>query len=231
MPVAMADVPIAKKRGRPSKADLERKQAFAVAKVDLLPPSIVVAYGASPGPVGDASNYAPISPKPSMALTGAIYNNPADTGSSSTFLQLNAVSPRSSNKRDRTMPEEEEGNWRPPSRSPQPFPLILDGGHDITPVNIEPRPESPRIIVPQPDKLQVPGQPQASSQPGSPLRVSILASEIKDDPNPSSKYSSEGPRVARKRVCSPVDLLPDDTLNKSIGKSKLVPSRRYNKEG
>lgn len=64
-----------KKRGRPSKADQERKHAEAIARGEVIAPTMTTQMGTFQAPSEEPSGYAPIAPSPSMVAPATTYES------------------------------------------------------------------------------------------------------------------------------------------------------------
>jgi hypothetical protein len=73
-PVGSMTGKIPKKRGRPSKADVERNKQEAIAKGVIMAPIITLSTGSPQRPPDDTSGYAPIAPTPLTSTTGTFYD-------------------------------------------------------------------------------------------------------------------------------------------------------------
>lgn len=77
-----------KKRGRPSKADVERNKAEAIAKGVIMAPMTTIPTGSPKLPVEEASGYAPIAPNPPMPMTGTFYDPTLKTSSETDAAEM-----------------------------------------------------------------------------------------------------------------------------------------------
>jgi hypothetical protein len=173
----LSNLSVPKKRGRPSKADLERNKAEAVAKGVIMAPLITVRGDSSP------SGYV------------SINRNPLEAGQS-TFL-VDSASPQISGKRNRTFTGEDEENERNLSQT---ISRAGEQGQDASNKLAENQHLFGRNLNTMSENLPVPSsfQPPSPANLGSPLRFSTQATDIES--SASSPRTSDAPRIKRMRV-------------------------------
>lgn len=77
-----------KKRGRPSKADVERNKAEAIAKGVIMAPIMTIPTGSPKIPGEEAGGYAAIAPNPPMAMTGTFYDPTIKSSSETEIAEM-----------------------------------------------------------------------------------------------------------------------------------------------
>jgi hypothetical protein len=185
----------AKKRGRPSKADAERKQLEAIQRGEVIPPAhITPKAGQQPGE-SVMSTYMPIAPTPTATpLTPQPMTHEQSprgrTEKEATEAPI-GDSPGKKKSRSRAAPKATKvrrlGQYKEnANKAPQQTPKPGEGSFPVNPLPPQPRPIEPTIQV-SPDNVQAEAGPSAPSESAGQTTFSVTTQpQPPTEPSPKS---------------------------------------------